>query len=252
MEINLDKQLSKIKEKFSQYITDPKYIFKSVNDKIVIMSLCDDSVTNESRLSVANNEFAKHRTNKVKVELIFDKLTLEICEETVGIFTMSIGHCKITNYVTNKITIPDSFDYDLDNVCSNGIHYYKNIECAFYYKIKYIKNVLYNGLIKIWKDHGNLTQITEFQKSKPCGLMEFFNVCNEMCVIPKIKISNFNSKLQCCGLDYSYSCVLQTFDEQNKITSEGILTETKYVGTSNKSIRSITKVLIMHQLISNK
>ncbi len=36
-------------------------------------------------------------------------------------------------YEKGKIVLPDRFDYNLNHICSNGIHYFKTIDAAFYY-----------------------------------------------------------------------------------------------------------------------
>ena len=243
MQIDLDKQLLKIKENFNYYINDSEYIFKSVNTKIVIMSLCNDSITNENRSNIKNNEYAKYRTNKAHVELIFNKLTLEECQQVEGKFIQ-----KITKYMVGKIIVPDSFDLNLDNVCSNGIHYYKNIECAFYHDIEYLiekenkwnKKIYFKGLIKEWKQNGDLDIVIQFRKNKLCTI-ELQNIKN----IGKVKISNY--KKDKCDKTKKTVYTLQTFDKKNKITSEGIIKEftnltektmmqTDYSGTLDKNI----------------
>jgi antitoxin component YwqK of YwqJK toxin-antitoxin module len=52
------------------------------------------------------------------------------------------------NRSENKVA--HALDTNLENVCSNGIHYFLNLECAFYYSLKEITN----GEYLEWYDNG--------------------------------------------------------------------------------------------------
>jgi antitoxin component YwqK of YwqJK toxin-antitoxin module len=53
-------------------------------------------------------------------------------------------------YKIGKIIIPDDFDRNLEEVCSNGIHYFLKLECAFYYSLEEITN----GEYLEWYENG--------------------------------------------------------------------------------------------------
>ncbi len=110
---------------------EDEYIFKGCDNYIVVMKLLEDSVTNESRKSIIDVKYAKHRTNKVKVILIIHKFTLD----TVDNVKNSIYEKKL-KYVVNERIEEKDYDMNLNNVYSAGIHYFKKIECAFYFTVK--------------------------------------------------------------------------------------------------------------------
>jgi antitoxin component YwqK of YwqJK toxin-antitoxin module len=53
-------------------------------------------------------------------------------------------------YKIGKVIIPDNFDINLEKVCSNGIHYFLKLECAFYYSLDEIQN----GEYLEWYENG--------------------------------------------------------------------------------------------------
>jgi antitoxin component YwqK of YwqJK toxin-antitoxin module len=53
-------------------------------------------------------------------------------------------------YKIEKVIIPDNFDTNLEKVCSNGIHYFLKLECAFYYSLQKFQN----GEYLLWYDNG--------------------------------------------------------------------------------------------------
>jgi antitoxin component YwqK of YwqJK toxin-antitoxin module len=57
---------------------------------------------------------------------------------------------NILEYEIGKVIIPDDFDINLEEVCSNGIHYFLKLECAFYYSLHEIQN----GEYLSWHENG--------------------------------------------------------------------------------------------------
>ena len=59
-------------------------------------------------------------------------------------------------YKKEEIIKSDLFDNNLDEVCLNGIHYFKSIEPAFYYEINKLKNI--NEIYKKWFANGQIEE----------------------------------------------------------------------------------------------
>lgn len=68
----------------------------------------------------------------------------------------SMSHNICTKYAINNIVMPDKFDEVLYKVCTSGIHYFKTIETAYYYR-NMPKN--YKDVWLVWNDHGKLDPI---------------------------------------------------------------------------------------------
>lgn len=123
---------------YESYICDPTFVYKSCKKNwIIILKILHDTLTNENRLNINNNKCAKFRANKLYVVLIFNKF-----DPTKTIPDIVNDDCKddIIKYKTGKIVYPNKFDHDLDKICSDGIHYFKSIEPAFYYQINKISS----------------------------------------------------------------------------------------------------------------
>lgn len=141
---------------YQQYIDDSSYVFKSCNrgKHIVILKKPPNHVNNESRSSVVNHKFAKHRGTDLYVEIIFDKF------EPSRTFNNTIFYfCGIeTLYTVGKTVSPDSYTAD-NSDDADGLYYFKSIDGAFYcdlFLINYFgeyNDFHYNGLIK---EHGNM------------------------------------------------------------------------------------------------
>jgi len=93
------------------------------------MKLLDDTKTNMNRKDITdptNATNAKYRADKLYTELIFNKRDPN---ETIQSISNTFYKNVIT-YTVNSITYPDSFDNDLNRVCTNGIHFFKSIKRA--------------------------------------------------------------------------------------------------------------------------
>lgn len=125
-------QINLIKHKYDTYVSNIKYVWKSCKrDWIIIMEKMNDTIKNETRL-VYNSDYAKYRANKLKVICIFNKfdpnITLSEIENKYKNF--------IVNYIVGEVVYADSYDENINNICSSGIHYFKTIEPAFYFDLR--------------------------------------------------------------------------------------------------------------------
>lgn len=147
---------------------DDELVYKKCLKKyIVVMKKLHDTITNESRTNVNNSSTAKFRANKLEVVLIISTYD--------GSTQSSIVHqCDDQSlcYTVGQVVEPDSFDEDLDVVCSNGIHYFRSLEPAYYYHALLDS---YDGPMKEWHEDGSIFRQSTYSKGKFHGLYEIWH-----------------------------------------------------------------------------
>ena len=97
--------------------------------------------TNIDRSNIIDKKYAKYRCNKAYVKDIIDNNN-----KSYNIATSGFYHEKLI-YEKNKM-IETSFDEDIEEVCSGGIHFFLDRETALNYK----ENILYQS----WKNEPNV------------------------------------------------------------------------------------------------
>lgn len=93
---------------------------------LVVLTNYSNSVTTEKRSDIKDSLHASYRSNKMFTELVVNMKTLKVVNSVTNHYFGA--H---TEYFTDKIVIPDSFDNDLQNSNTNGIHYFMTLEQAF-------------------------------------------------------------------------------------------------------------------------
>lgn len=97
---------------------------------IVVLTAQPDSVTTESANVLTNPLYGQYRSSKMTTELVINVKKMTIVDSIrnyyYGIFT---------DYNTGQYVYPDSFDADLKNQNSNGIHYFLTLEQALMYGV---------------------------------------------------------------------------------------------------------------------
>jgi len=170
---DIEELLTKLKEKLVNYINDEKYVYKTCGSFIVVLEKLPDTITNENRSNVSqigdDKLYAKYRADKLLVKQIINKNDLKKCN-----VVMSSCYEIKTEYKINENVYPDNFDTDLKKVCSSGIHYFLNLERAFYYCIK-LENM--NGEYLDWHDNGVLHKKCSWVDGKING--EYFRWYND-------------------------------------------------------------------------
>jgi hypothetical protein len=106
-------------------------------------------ICNEYRKSVKNKDMAKFRCNGLAVVSIFD--------EVDKIFRSFIRHLTIlpyttTSYEVGKLVKPNSFNPNLDEICTHGIHYFLTLKAAKGYQdgVCVIESVRYDDDGQSW------------------------------------------------------------------------------------------------------
>lgn len=135
--------------KYQPLIDDPDIVYKSCQKIwIVFLRKLPDTMTNENRNNVVYSRFAQFRANKLEVYLIVAKDNPNITTDKVYNSTYKK---KICYEVGKTITIED-YDTNIDKICSPGIHYFKSIECAYYFDILNLSK--FSGLFFSWYPNG--------------------------------------------------------------------------------------------------
>jgi antitoxin component YwqK of YwqJK toxin-antitoxin module len=131
-------------------------VFKTCFDYVVILRKQHDTITNEERSDVMDAKHAKFRGSHFLVELIFDK---NDPTKTIDTIKNSVCHHCIVTYTVGEITKADTFDTNIDKICASGIHYFKSLSAAFYYKYDFysIKNHHKDTECLIYDDNGTMT-----------------------------------------------------------------------------------------------
>src|SRR5579872_6888228 len=109
-------------EKFIVNTERHHYVYKKCKPHwLVILKKCQNTITNENRCDVYDDQFAEFRASELKVIAIINIYTIS----TIDIIT-SVFINKQTIYKVNEYVVADDFDFNIDQICSSGIHYYKS------------------------------------------------------------------------------------------------------------------------------
>jgi antitoxin component YwqK of YwqJK toxin-antitoxin module len=157
--------LNELKECCKKYISDIQYVYKLCHNTcarrawIVVMKKIFDTITNESRDGVINTRYAKFRANKLQVVTIISyhnpkRRSKKIIHKPDCMFPSTV-------YIKGHIVEPDKYDYDLNIICSNGIHYFNSIEAAYYYELM---SYDYSGVWKTYRDNGEIFSYCTYKK----------------------------------------------------------------------------------------
>lgn len=134
-----DDHLAILQRKLKIYIDDESYVYKSsydfsIDEKtrkwLIIMQKLVDTQTNEARSDVFDRDYAKFRANKLRVVEI---INMENPNITKKIVTNKYAPFEI-KYEVGFVVEEDKYDYAVNKICSNGIHYFRTLVPAFYYR----------------------------------------------------------------------------------------------------------------------
>jgi len=142
-----------------------QFFFKSCGEKwIVVLEETDKTITTQSRLPRRNpnKKFAKYRANELAVVDI-------ICKFNPNKTTDQISNTFYKDYtiiyIKGSIVKPDSFDWNINKVCSTGIHFYETIDCAFYLELEKLEN----GKWTEWHENGEIKSKGKYLNGKRNG-----------------------------------------------------------------------------------
>jgi hypothetical protein len=154
------------------YTQNPAFVFKScIFDKslyLIVLKKLSRTKTNETRKSITNHFFAKFRADKLQVVRIIDVFSFN----RVVPYVTNNYESTTTYYKVGHIVHPNKYDEDIENVCSEGIHYFKSIEPAFMYHIGNFIHAWNICKIKDWYDDGVLYEEGTYIYGKKSGPWE--------------------------------------------------------------------------------
>ena len=156
-------QIQKIRKTFSFEKMNIGYK-KLQNDYIAELEILGK--TNEHRKNIANPQYAKYRTSKVKVLKIFKN-------ERRGIKQMNGLYNKNFSYTVGKEICIDDYNENVNKVCSRGIHYFKTPFQAKMWGLPLSKDKAgkwnYTGKWFEWYENGNKMCEGEYKDGKQEG-----------------------------------------------------------------------------------
>lgn len=191
-------KLINLQKKCEEYTKDQSYVYKSVFDIeekkshcmkwkwLVIMKKLDTTKTNEDRKAVVDANYAKFRANELQVIKIINITTPETERTQI---TNDFEGIKLM-YKVGEIVKPNSYNDDINEICSNGIHYFKTLESAYYYENELSdftgkwyswfgngqkeleidrKNGIPDGKLIEWSENGQLNHKAYFEKGDRKG-----------------------------------------------------------------------------------
>lgn len=238
---------------FNKYLDNPLYVFKKCKDSIVVLKKLEDTITNESRSSVVDKNYAQFRGNKFYVEMIIDITLLQEKYEAAN----CIWRCKTIKYVRGTIVEEKDFDTDLENILAEGIHYFLTFEPAYYCHIgktnglykgwyrngqkNYVcvyKNGLLDGLYEDWHENGTKRYECNYENGECHGKFEEWDENNQKiseCTYEKGKYhgkyeewyKNGNKKIQCNYDRDIYDGLYEEWFEDGKKNENNILKKEK-------------------------
>lgn len=165
--------VKELRRRYSQFLNDPLCVYKKCVDTLrkdssrkwlVVLRKTKNTRTNELRSSVLpeNRKNAKYRGSEFKVMVIINlndpKLTVQ--------WIRSRWDSSLIDYKVGKKVFPDRYDEDIEEVCSNGIHYYLDIECAISYE-EIPKR--YTGNCVLYNDNGISLGYTQYLNGRKHG-----------------------------------------------------------------------------------
>jgi hypothetical protein len=148
-----------------RYEDDPNVVYKSCGDHIVVLKKLADTITNESRDNVKDRRYAKFRANKLEVLCIFQKNNPREQLETIN---DTFYREKKLTYTVGKIVCVDDYDVYLNKIYASGIHYFKSVIAAFYYKLN-VDLIHYTGFYMSWHDNGSKYKHCNYVDGRQCG-----------------------------------------------------------------------------------
>jgi antitoxin component YwqK of YwqJK toxin-antitoxin module len=167
-----------------KYSSSEEYVFKSCfKEWIVVLKKLPNTKTNESRFYVVSSQYAKFRADKLLVVDIVHKFT----DQTINEIENSVYRERTIKYTKGEIATVLDFDENLNQVCSTGIHYFKNAEAAFYYELDGVEN----GPYKKWYENGQLNLECAYKNGKKNGLYKLLRSDDQ----PEVKCAYKNGEL---------------------------------------------------------
>jgi antitoxin component YwqK of YwqJK toxin-antitoxin module len=143
--------LHELKHVCRDYVKNPMCCFKKCNNSIVILEKQHMTKTNEHRSGIIDKKFAKFRMNYGKTVAI-----INVIDPRIKLFNISSRYKRsYITYEVNKLVYADAFDENPIKIMTNGIHYFKSLEGAFFFRGPHV-SMRYTGEWFEWYFSGAL------------------------------------------------------------------------------------------------
>jgi len=137
--------------------------YKACRNSIVILELLNDSVTNEKRDDVVDDKYAKFRCNMAKVVNITNVKTGKRMKKDVSIYDDNFY------YILNGVVKTHCFNETINEVCTEGIHYFKTKEAALSWFYNQEDKNFPDGKWIRWHENGQKLSEGSFKDGKGDG-----------------------------------------------------------------------------------
>lgn len=142
--------LQALKKYCRKFVENPNCVYKSCQgDWIVILEKVSNTRTNENRNSIYDKKYAWYRASHLFVTEIINKVTLKKITSIENSYFKGKIKYNIGEYIA-----ADMFDPDINKVSTNGIHYFRTIDGAFYFELDATHK--HSGLFVDWNSNGKL------------------------------------------------------------------------------------------------
>lgn len=147
--------------------------YKSAGNYIIELDInIASALTNLDRV-VTSNKYAKYRTNSAFVSKIYNKFI-----ENQEIDHIASDYDKNFIYRKNETVKVENFDVNINDVCTEGIHFYLTKEPAYYHNFTLVK---YTGEFKQWYDSGTLFTNCYYVNGEKHGLYQTLYKNGQIC-----------------------------------------------------------------------
>ena len=167
MEETKSELLSLFETIYAKYMDDPKYVFKSTGDALIVLKKLKSTRTNETR------KVADPKCSIYKADTLYVVSIRNLYDPLKTMKSVSSHYDSSFIYETRKTMKIHNFDdYNLNELCAPGIHYFKTLEPAFYY---YIDRKKINGVWKFYHENGRLWMKNNYSDGYKNGLCYTYN-----------------------------------------------------------------------------
>lgn len=183
-------------------------VYKSAQDNIIELIL-DRSDRNNLCRKVKNYKYAKYRTEKAFVNKIYNKF-----DETKELKSTASDMNRKFIYTKGKLVSTDYND-NINDVCTNGIHFYITKEAAFYHCIDTSN---YSGPYRAWHHNGSPDIIANYVNGYKNGNYIMFHENGKI----KEKCNYKNGTINGEVLNYHYNGNMQSKYKTINDSKEGL------------------------------
>lgn len=190
-----------------EYSNNTQYVYKLCSHKsrsikrsikkrwLVILKKLDETQTNEGRLIKnedikKNSSYAKFRANKLMVIKIINIYNQKITRKFIVNIFIDVKNysSKHITYNVGEVVVPDFYDENINKICSGGIHYFKTIVAAYYFRDVPNK---YTGIWIEWFDNGVKRLEGKYSNGERDGIWKEWNETGIECINVEFKNGKF-------------------------------------------------------------